>query len=96
VNIYDFVTSFWIDVRSTSSIQSIARFVTNEIKHILDYLLKVLKVCLQMAKVITQWKEEHINKPMGSWETFEKLCAKNTNLKCFHGDQSSSNGSNIT
>jgi len=38
--------------------------------------------------VIIQWNEEHTNKPMVSWETFEKLCAKNTNLKCFLGDQS--------
>lgn len=28
VNIYDFIPSFWIDVRSTSSIQPLARFVT--------------------------------------------------------------------
>lgn len=41
-----------------------------------------------MGKVITQWNEEHTNKPMVSWETFEKLCAKNTNLKCFLSDQS--------
>jgi hypothetical protein len=41
-----------------------------------------------MGKVITQWNEEHTNKPMVSLETFEKLSAKNTNLKCFVGDQS--------
>ncbi len=59
----------------------------NEIKHILDHLLKILEVCLQMGKVIIQWNEEHTNKPMVSWEIFEKLCAKNTNLKCFLSDQ---------
>jgi hypothetical protein len=64
VNIYDFIPSFWIDARSTSSIQPLARFVMNEIKHILDHLLKVLEVCLQMGKVITQWNEKHTNKPM--------------------------------
>ncbi|CAM6028635.1 unnamed protein product [Sphagnum balticum] len=88
VNIYDSIPSFWIDARSTSSIQPLARFVTNEIKHILDHLPKVLEVCLQMGKVITQWNEKHTNKPMVSWETFEELCAENTNLKCFLGDQS--------
>ncbi len=88
VNIYDFIPSFWIGVGSTSSIQPLARFVPNEIKHILDHLLKVLEVSLQMGKVITQWNEEHTNKPMVSWETFEKLCAKNRTLKCFLDDQS--------
>jgi hypothetical protein len=28
VNIYDFIPSFWVDARSTSSIQPLARFVT--------------------------------------------------------------------
>jgi hypothetical protein len=88
VNIYDFIPSFCIDARSTSSVQPLARFVTNEIKHILDNLPKVLLVCLQMGKVIIQWNEKHTNKPMVPWETFEELCAENTNLKCFRGDQS--------
>lgn len=67
-------TVFTVDARSSASVSKLSHHIRKTSRTVLERAPRVYQLCIDVAELLSDWRQENHKKPAMRWKEFEDLC----------------------